>query len=244
MSNDRLVEEVSAYRNDSKRTFEEAVAALIALAFRYSHLGANFLWDSNPVLERECNQILRGMSEKFREAAKRRAVALIEEEGWDEDAFEMSDGEGENTLLWRFDMAGSHLRELLEIWVAIAFVEKMTPAYLKICVLRYLGNPYAAPMWSRLPKGLLRWGAGYQKDIAAQIALIGQDAIVNAVRLAEWMDASANGAVYYIRRRGSNYDCDICEDLANVPIPIEVPWEFTHSRCMCYPEYHYEPIEI
>lgn len=239
MSNERLVEEVAAFKADSRRLFEKAVEDLIALAFRYDNMGANFLWDADPVLERECNRILRDLSEREREAAKRRAAELIEEEGWDEDAFEMSDGEGEDSLLWRFDMAGSHLRELLEIWIALAFVDKMTPAYLKICVLRYLGNPYAAPMWSRLPKTLIRWGGGYQRDIAAQVALIGQDAIVNAVRLAEWMDASAKGADYYIRRRGSNYDCGICQDLANEPIPIEVPWEFTHSRCMCYPEYHF-----
>lgn len=240
MDNERIIGEVAAYKTDSRRLFENAVEALIALAFRYHHLGVNFLWDSDPVLERECNRILRDLSEGEREAAKKRASALIEEEGWDEDAFEMSDKEGEDSLLWRFDMAGSHLRELLEIWLAIAFVEGMTQAYLKICVLRYLGNPFAAPMWSRLPRSLIRWGAGYQKDIAAQFALIGQDAIVNAVRLAEWLDAAEKGATYYIRRRGSNYDCPECDAACGVPIPMDVPFEESHARCMCWPEYHFD----
>lgn len=239
MRNERIVAQAAAYKADARRLFEDTVAALIALAFRYHSQGANFLWDSDPVLERECNAILRGLSESARDAAKKRALLLIEEAGWSEDAWDVVEGEGEDSLLWRFDMVGSHLRELLEIWIAIAFVEGMTQSYLKICVLRYLGNPYASPMWSRLPAGLLKWGRGYQKNLIEQIALIGQDAIIGAVRYAEWEDALERGADYYIRRRGSYYPCDVCEGLANKPIPIEVPWDFTHARCVCWPEFHF-----
>lgn len=236
----KLTEKVSEFKKDARRDFEDAVSALIALAYRHHSQGANFLWDSDPVLERECNAILRGLSERVRDAAKRRAVEIIEDEGWDEDAWdEIDKGSDSDSMLWRLDMAASHLRSLLEIWIAIAFVEGMTQAYLKICILRYISNPYMSPMWSRLPAGLLKWGKGYQKDIFEQIALIGTDAIVGAVRLAEWIDAMERGADYYIRRRGSNYDCDVCEEVANVPIPIDVPWDYKHPRCMCYAEYHF-----
>ena len=247
MTNERIIEAASAFKTDAKRLFEDAVAALIALAFRYSKFGVNFIWDSDPVLDRECNAILRDLSESLARKAKEKASAIIEEEGWEDwedEALEAAEGEGENGILWRFDMAGSHLRELLEIWVALAFAEKMTPAYLKILVLRYINNPYASPLWSRLPAGLLKWGRGYQKDLIAQIVLIGQDSIVDAVRRAEWLDAMERGAAYWIWRRGSNYDCPECEENKGRVFPMDVPFDTLHARCMCWPEYHYEPFEI
>lgn len=246
MNNGQIVTQAAAFKKESRSEFEEAVSALIALAFRYSRLGANFLWTADPALEREANAILRGLSDNLAEKAKARALALISGDGWDygEDAWEDANERVDVPVLTRFDQQGSFLRELLEIWIAIAFVEKMTQAYLKICVLRYLSNPYASPLWRGLPAGLLKHGPGFQRNIIDQLALIGQDAIVSSVRLAEWMDASSKGATYYIRRRGSNYKCEECEGLANRPIPIEVPWDFTHARCLCWPEYHYEPIEL
>lgn len=244
MTNEQITEQAAAYKKDARRLFEDAVAALIALAFRYKHLGVNFLWDADPVLERECNAILRDLSEKARDAAKKRATALIEEAGWDEDALDAFDGEDEGSMLWSFDMAGSHLRELLEIWVALAFADGMTPAYLKILVIRYIANPYASPLWSRLPKSLLKWGRGYQKDLINQIALIGQDGIIASVRRAEWMDAVGRGATFWVWRRGSNYDCPECEANKGRVFPMDVPFDTLHARCLCYAEYHFEPMEI
>lgn len=246
MNNDQIISQVTAFKKESRSEFEKAVAALIALAYKYSKFGANFLWTSDPVLEREANRILRGLSDELSAKAKARALAIISASGWDfgEDAWEDANERVDVPILTRFDQQASFLRDLLEIWIAIAFAEKMTQAYLKICVIRYLSNPYTSPLWRGLPAGLLKHGPGYQRDIINQLALIGQDAIIASSRLAEWMDARARGAYYYIRRRGSFYPCGECQNLANKPIPIDVPWDFTHARCMCYPEYHYENLQI
>lgn len=246
MDNEILIAQISAFKSDSRREFEKAVEALISLAYRYRRLGENFLWDADPSLELEANEILRGLSDSLAEKAKARALAIIrkEEWGWEDDAWEDANEREDEPLLTRLDQQASFLRELLEIWIAIAFVEGLSQSYLNILVIRYLSNPYASPLWKGLPANLLKHGPGYQRNIIDQLALIGSDGIVNAVRLAEWMDAREKGAVYYIRRRGSFYRCDECQSLANKPIPIEVPWDFTHARCMCYPEYHYGPIEI
>ncbi len=242
VSNEKLIEQAAAYKRDARRLFEDAVAALIALAFRYESLGDNFLWDADPILEREANAILRSLSDRAQEAAKARALEIIREADLTEGeyAWDSTEDSWDEPVLTRFDMVGSHLRELLEIWIALAFVEKMTQSYLKISVLRYLANPYASPMWSRLPAGLMKWGKGYQKNLVDQIAVIGQTAIIGAVRFAEWSDAAERGAAYYIRRRGSNFNCPECDSLAGYPIPITEPFEETHARCMCWPEYHYE----
>lgn len=246
MLNDKIIAQSSLFKKDSRSEFEKAVAALISLAFRYRRFGADFLWTSDPILEREANAILRGLSDSLAERAKARAISLIEGEGWDfgGDAWDDVNERVDPPLLTRFDQQGSFLRDLLEIWIAIAFVEKITPDYLKILVINHLSNPYSSPFWKGLPEGLLKRGRGYQRNIIDQIFLIGQDSIIGSARLAEWKQAVSGGARYYIRRRGSNYKCEECESIANIPIPIEVPWDFTHARCMCYPEYHYEPIEI
>lgn len=242
VSNEKLVEQAAAYKTDARRLFEEAVAALIALAFRYPQLGANFLWDANPNLDEQANSILRRLSERARDAAKRRALAVIAEADLadGEYAWDATDGLGDEPMLERLDMVGSHLRDLLEIWIALAFVEKMTQSYLKISVLRYLANPYAAPSWSRLPAGLLKWGRGYQKDLIAQIALIGQDSIVSSVRFAEWSDAVKRGAKYYIRHRASNFYCPECDAVCEIKFPIEQFDGQIHPRCCCTYEYIYE----
>ena len=55
MTNETIIAQAAAFKTDARKEFEVAVAALIALAFRYKHLGANFLWDSVPDLEEEAN---------------------------------------------------------------------------------------------------------------------------------------------------------------------------------------------
>lgn len=243
VSNDLLVQQAAAYKREARKDFEAALAALIALAFRYKSMGENFLWSADPELEAEANRICRNLSDTCASKAKARAVAVMDEcldyfdgeAAWDFIAEPTSN----ESLLTRFDMAGSHLLELLEIWIALAFVNGMTKTYLKIEILRYLANPYASPLWKGL-SGVLKWGPGYMKDIAAQLALIGQDAIIGAVRRAEWLDAMAKGATFWIWRRGSNFKCEDCQERAGQAFPIDIPFSEMHARCMCWPEYHYE----
>jgi len=242
MTNKQLTDQAAAYKKDANDLFDKAVVALIALAFRYSYLGANFLWDAVPELNDEANRILRDLSDNAAERAKNRAMNLIRDSGWDggDDAWEVADAHTDEDIVTRFDQQGSFLKELLEIWIALAFVKGMTQSYLKISVLRYIRNPYLSPAWKELPQGLLKWGRGYQKDLIAQITLIGQDAIISTVRYAEWKAEEEGGASYYIRRRGSGFLCPQCDSECGKPIPISVPFWESHPRCMCWPEYHHE----
>lgn len=246
MNNEVLIAQAAAFKSDARREFEAAVAALIALAFRYNRMGANFLWDADPELNDKANEILRGMSDRLAQKAKARALSLSREEGWawGGDAWEDVNERQETTLLTRFDQQGSFLRELLEVWIALAFVNGLSQSFLKISVIRYLADPYASPLWKGLPSGLLKRGPGYQRNIIDQITLIGQDAIIAAVRRTEWMDAMDNGAIFWVWRRGSNFKCPDCEANKDKAFPMDIPFDTLHPRCMCYAEYHYETLEI
>lgn len=247
LNNGTLEAKVAAYKKESRRDFDRAVALLIALAYKYRRFGAEFLWESDPELNDEANRICRELSDSLTERAKLTARALMEDglDNYDFDyAWEEGNDEFALPVITRFDQQGSFLKELLEIWVALAFVHSISQGELRVMVSRYLANPYASPLWKGLPKDILSRGKGYAKDIAEQIGVIGQDAVISAARYAEWHNAMADGAQYYIRRRGSYYDCDECQEMANTPIPIEIPFEVPHARCMCYPEYHYKsPVE-
>ena len=241
LDRDRLTSSAAAFGRQASSAFDRALKALIALGFRYSRAGADFLWDMEPDLWDEAMAICRDLSDALKEKAMSIARGVVEDALTDYDfdeAWDWADDEDGTPLLARFDQAGSHLLDLLEIWLALAFVNKVSAGELRVLVSRYLRNPFAAPLWRGLPKDILKWGRGYSKDILAQIRLIGQDAIVRAARYAEWQDERAHGAEYYIRRRGSGYDCPDCDSLCGYPIPIETPFEWLHARCMCWPEYH------
>ena len=245
LNNELVTAKTAAYKKDSRKEFDKAVAALIALAWRYRRFGADFLWDKDPELEMEANRICRELSDSLAQRAKLVAAEIIEdslgEYDFDE-AWDAETGDDYIPVITRFDQQGSFLKELLEVWIALAFVHSLTQGELRVMISRYLSNPFTSPLWSGLPKDILKWGRGYPKDIASQIAVIGQNSIIAAVRNAEWQDAKADGATYYIRRRGSYFDCPDCDSLCGYPIPIEVPFEIKHSRCCCFPEYHYDTI--
>lgn len=245
LNNDALATKVASFKKDSGKEFDKAVAALIALAYRYKYMGADFLWEKDPELNDEANRICRELSDTLAERAKSIARAVVAEnlDWYDfDDAWDAERDEWFVPIVTRFDQQGSFLKDLLEVWLALAFVNALSQGELRVMVSRFLANPFASPLWKNLPKDILDWGRGYAKDIRAQIAVIGQNSIIAAARLAEWQDAAARGATYYIRRRGSSYNCDDCQEAANKPIPIEVPFEFLHSHCMCFPEYHFEPM--
>lgn len=245
LDNDNLANKAASFKRTANREFDKAVASLISLAFAHKDMGADFLWDKDPELNDEANRILRDLSDTLAEKAKNIARGVVEDsldyydldESWDRE-----DGDDFIPILTRLDQQGSFLKELLEIWIALAFVNEIGKGELRVLISRYLANPYASPLWRGIPRDALKWGRGYSLNILDQIAVIGQNAIISAARYAEWVDAMAKGAGYYIRRRGSNYDCPDCDSLCDYPIPIETPFEFLHSRCMCRAEYFFEPM--
>lgn len=246
LDRDRLTRAAASFKRSASREFDEVVRALIELGFRHAGAGADFLWDMSPGLREEAMAICRGLSDTLADKAKAIARGVVEDalsdydfdEAWDRD-----DGrDGFAPILTRLDQEGSHLLELLEIWLALAFLNRIRKGELVVLVSRFLSNPFASPLWRGLPKDILKWGRGYSVNILDQIGRIGQDAIVASARYAEWQDAREDGAVYYIRRRGSGYDCPECDDLCGYPIPIDEPFVWLHSRCMCWPEYHFEPM--
>lgn len=240
--NARLAASAASFKRVASTEFDKAVKELIALAYKYRDMGDSFMWDNDPELNDEANRICRDLSDAVAERAKAIARDVFEKSLDDYDLDD--DWNRDGMIIERLDQEGSHLLELLAIWLAIAFLNDISAGELRVLISRYLSNPFASPLWRGLPLDALKWGRGYARNVLEQIVVIGQNAIVSAYRYAEWQQAMANGAEYYIRRRGSYYDCPECDELCGYPIPIEIPFEWLHSRCMCWPEYHYEPMPL
>lgn len=243
LDNDNLSRKAASFKRPVSRAFDKAIRELIDLAWKYRSFGADFLWEKDPELNDEAIRICRDLSDGLAEKARLIAASIMEDslDYYDLDAsWDREDGDDFIPIITRLDQQGSFLLELLEIWIALAFVNGIGKSELRVLVSRYLNNPFASPLWKGIPADALKWGRGFQRNILEQMTVIGQNSIISAARYAEWVDAMAKGAGYYIRRRGSGYDCQECDEMCGFPIPIEVPFEFLHSRCMCRPEYHFE----
>lgn len=238
-----LVRETAEYKRDARRLFDAHLASLLALAWPFRK-AEDFSFEVNDELMAAAYDDCIQLTDECAEQARKRFLATTDPIGEDLDRENVWDNIYDEGAEESLDMAGSHLLDLLTAWIGVAVANDWTRDYTRIMIGRYLSNPYLCPQWNVVPRDLLAWGTGYAKDISEQLALIGQNLIVQASRYAEWLDEGAKGATYYIRRRGSTYDCSICDEEAGFLIPIEEPFEWLHSRCMCYPEYHYEPLPI
>ena len=238
LNQSELTSEVAAFKKDAKRRFDEAVSALITLAWPYRR--EDFVFDGTFPLYDDALGVCMTLSDRCASAARERMEEIIASSLDYADADAAWDAAYGDEEQRSFDMAGSHLLELLAVWIAVAAREGWTDGYLRVMISRYLANPFLCPEWRSVPLDALAWGRGYAKNIPEQLAVIGQGVIVSGARHAEQVDAVAKGAEYYVRHRGSGYECDVCDSMVNIPIPVDVPFEIPHPRCVCYPEYFYE----
>lgn len=235
LNNDVLTKAAAGFKSNAKKRFDEALAALLSLAWEYKYLAGDFRFDADPELYAEALKICREMSDGCMADAQAIIQSLFEEE-------DEIDNASADEALKSFDMAGSHMISLLDLWIALAFKSGFTKSYTSITIVRFLNDPYSSGLFGRANLEALKWGSGYSKNIVTQLAVIGQNLIIDAARMREWREETENGAMYYIRRRGSGFICPECDELCGYPIPIDVPFVRLHSRCVCFPEYFYEPI--
>ena len=229
----------------SKKRFNDALAALLELAWKYKHLGADFSFDADETLYKEALRYCVQLSDGCIEDARKIAYTLITDSlDYTDEEVSFETALSERGAGLSFDLAGEHLLDLLSVWVGLALAKNYTKGYLRVLISRYMNNPFLSPLWREAGIKRFGWGPGYALNIYKQLSLIGADLIIDSARYAEWVDAMANGALYYVRHRGSSFDCPECDSLCGKKIPIETPFERPHPRCQCYPEYFFEPMEI
>lgn len=231
----------------------DAVTRILALAYLYKEfVEGEFRFEDFPDLDERVNAILRGLSDKGAEIARQRvrdALALLDGEYEDyEDIVEEVENENEG-MLWAFDMHSSNLKKLLEGWLTIAFANGWSQADALAKIASNLDEPQTSPMWRDAIRAKVidpneyRFGRGYQRNIPNAMKVLAVWVIIRVFAEAQRREQTAKGATFYVRHRGSNYNCPECDDLCEIPFPIEEPITIPHPNCMCWTEYFYTPLE-
>lgn len=218
-------------------------------------LGKGFSYGAVPGLDPLVNAMLVELSDRclaetealMREAA--REAGLAEDEG-DSVVAWVGEGKYGKDARSRSDSYYSHLKYILEGWLAIGFAKKWSSAYIAARAASD-ADPYTAPEWRAafrekgwgpdiISSGGYRWGRGVPVPPAKGLALGAGAMVVSAYRHAELVKYGRLGATGYRVRRGSNYPCALCDSLCGITWPISVEVLPAHPHCVCYAEPVYD----
>lgn len=207
----------------------------------------NLVWDArsdkfafadNEDIDAEVNRILAMMSDGMMEDARNAAQALLkalEYDDWEEEAIDYAEQSlGGQTPLFRFDMQASHLKELLESWIAVAAIYGLSKARVWTDMLNYMANPLASRLWRGAGMGSMKWGKGYINNLIQAYRRLIRDYINRAYQYAELKSYDENGAIGYTIHRGSTYDCPLCDSYTGIVFALDEIILPNHPNCMCY----------
>lgn len=215
-------------------------------------LGKGFSYGAVPGLDRRVNSLLVELSDRclaeteglMREAALE--AGLTEEDDADSVVLWVGKGKYGKDARSRSDLYCSHLKYILEGWLAIGFAKKWTAAYIAARAASD-SAPYTAPEWRAafrekgwgpdiITSGGYRWGSGVPVSPSKGLSLGAGTMVVSAYRHAELIRYGRLGAVRYRVRRGSNYPCALCDSLCGITWPIDMEVLPAHPHCVCYAE--------
>lgn len=219
------------------KRYEKTVTAILALAEKYRRDGEDFSFEAHPELDSEVNRLLIELSDANLDDAKDRARRLLDNLEWDnyfDESWEYASGEREgDTAIVRLDMAATHLKELLALWIAVAFANNYTMSQISAQVTSYWGNPQLSPLWRGMRTNPLKWGRGYTRNLADATAGIISWVVSGAYHHAELESFKKDGATGYYIKRGSNYDCPLCDSFCGIVYPLDEQYLPIHENCMC-----------
>lgn len=218
-------------------------------------LGKGFSYEAVPGLDRKVNLMLVELSDRCMEETE----SLMREAALDAG---LGAEDGDSVTAWvgasrfgedareRFDSYCSHLKHILEGWLAIGFARKWSSVYIAARGASD-ADPYTAPEWRAafrekgwgpdiISSGGYRWGRGVPVPPAKGIALGAGAMVVSAYRHAELVKYGRLGATGYRVRRGSSYPCALCDSLCGITWPISVEVLPAHPHCVCYAEPVYD----
>lgn len=222
-------------------------AKVLALAEAYRYLGKDFVFGVNPTLDERVNRLLVELSDAvLTDMVYEAKKALEKTEEEDSDA----------VIAWAKERIGaqdtadkysSHLKYLLEGWLAIGFYNKISKGRLETLIMSYMENPYITPLWRDafadgatyaaeiIRTGGYRWGSGTPISPAKGLSILEKHYITTAYQKGVINSFVRTNAIGYTVHRGSSYDCPECDEvcaygvypLTEVVLPV-------HPNCMCY----------
>lgn len=234
-----------------RKLVEEGCLDIAAACEPGRALGKGFSYEAVPGLDRKVNLMLVELSDRCMEKTEELEREAALEAGLAEDdedaviAWVGSSRFGDGAQ-GRFDSYCSHLKYILEGWLAIGFAKKWSSSYIAARAASEL-DPYLTPEWRAafrekgwgpdiIASGGYRWGQGVPVSPAKGLALGSGAMVASAYRHAELVKYGRSGATGYRVHRGSNYPCALCDSLCGITWPIDMEVLPAHPHCVCYAE--------
>lgn len=240
----KLIDILATVRTGARSRIVSLIDEILSLAWEYRAEG--FAFENFPQLDAQVNKVLADFSDGNLADAEKKLRELLESLEWGDfadDALEYAENEKDNqNALFRFDMHASHLKEIIAVWLGVAFVGELSKTETARQIWGFWGSPELSPKWVGVRSPFFHWGKGYTKNILGGIIVLEQDIINSAYQFAVLQDFSRQGAIGYKIRRGSNYDCPYCDEHCGILYPLGQQILPLHSRCLCiaYPVFSNE----
>lgn len=216
---------------------------ILALAEVYRILGNQFTFGSDASLDAKVNSLLVELSDAVLEDTYSSARENLDEEE-DKDtilAWARLSTNVQNTV----DKYSSHLKFMLEGWIAIGFANKLSKGRLLTDIMAYMDNPYITPLWREafadgmqyaskiIREGGWKWGSGTPLSPVKGMSLTESNFINTAYQRGVVNGFVRKGAIGYRVVRGSGFDCSYCDELTVGIHPLTEVVLPAHPRCCC-----------
>ncbi len=233
---ERVIMSLSAAGDNVESRMRSAVDKILDLV--WDARSDKFAFADNEDIDAEVNRILAMMSDGMLDDANAAASSLLKAldfDEWEDESLEYAGRDvGGETMLFRFDMQASHLKELLESWIVVASVYGLSKLQTWTNLLTYLSNPLASNLWRGAGLKSTRWGRGYLANIKDAYARLKRDYISRAYHYAKQLEYADGGAIGYTIHRGSGFICPLCDSYTGKVYPIGEMILPIHPNCMCY----------
>lgn len=246
MTQEQLVKLLTEIRRRTGRRARRAVLDILSTAFPFSGHKGRFTFSVSRNLDAAVNALLLALSDGILDDID--GIWMREADEEDRDAvyaWSRREIKGEG-VTERLDAHSSHLKYILEGFLAVSFARGITLAEMEADVWTYLEAPYAYPPMreaftkrdlfnARIIRGRgFHFGRGEQTDALLGLDLVASFTLDAALQYIDILRYRKRGATAYMCHRGSDYDCDLCDSLCAVPHPIDEVVLPAHPRCMCW----------
>lgn len=244
---DEIIKLMSGLKSKVSSSVKRKVREIITLATDYSYLGASFTFNADEDLDSEVNRILIELSDEILAEIDMRAAKAVVESGNEDDinaifAYIHRDIEGK-TATYRIDSYSSHLKFLLEGYIAVGLADKWTKGDFITSLASFLTNPMGFAKYKDAfgtndfiftENGQPHFGVGVPINPIEGMTLVGgymiDEAFQHGRLLGFRKDANIIG---YRVKRNSTYDCPVCDELCVGIHPLDEEVLPAHPRCVC-----------
>lgn len=202
-----------------------AATEIIALAYKRSIPPTLFSFSYDPFLSREVDEVIRKLLSQIEDYDIRLATSNGKAERSDLLPYIYREIDG-ITYSQRISHYTSRFKDELQHFIAAALVAGMSRQDLMDEVRKSYKRPSQSSLY-------------HDREVRGQSAfhrllLLTRHTIADAWMHADMEQAIRKGAIGFISRRGSNYPCQLCDDMANRFHTFAEPYPPYHPRCVCY----------